>query len=153
MMDIEKTDIAILRELQNDGRLSSAKLAQKLSLSEAPCWRRIKKLESEGYILGYQANLDRKKLGYSIIAYALVSFGDHAGDDPLLFEREVQAMPNILQCHNVAGECDYLLMITATSLEQYGDFIWNQLRKMPGVSSVKSLLSMREVKTSGKLVF
>lgn len=152
-MELEKVDLAILRELQNDGRLSSAKLAQKLALSDAPCWRRIKKLESEGYILGYQARLDRKKLGYSIIAYALVSFGDHAGDEPMLFEREVQAMANILECHNVAGECDYLLMITAPNLEQYGEFIWNQLRKMPGVSSVKSLLSMREVKTAGKLAF
>ncbi len=66
---LDQTDLAILRELQADGRLSNAKLAEKLSLSETPCWRRLKRLEADGFIEGYQANLSRKKLGYGVVAF------------------------------------------------------------------------------------
>lgn len=147
---LDPVDYAILDALQADGRLSNAKLADQLALSETPCWRRLKRLEAEGYIAGYQARLDRRKLGYGVVAFAQIVFGDHAGDAPERFERQVAAIPEILGCHNVSGECDYLLQIVATDLEAYGRFVRDVLRQLPGVTAIRSNLALREVKASNR---
>ena len=148
MDSLDKTDLAILREVQADGRLSNAKLSEKLALSETPCWRRLKRLESDGFIEGYQAILSRKKLGYGVVGFAQVTIGDHASDDPLVFEKEVANIPEILSCHNVTGDYDYLIQIVANDLDAYGVFIRDRLRKLPGVASIHSNLSRREVKST-----
>lgn len=148
---LDDTDRSILRELQADGRLSNAKLSEKLALSETPCWRRLKRLEAEGFIEGYQANLSRKKLGYGVIAFVQVTLGNHAGETPLLFEKLVAAMPEILSCHNVTGDCDYMMQVVSEDLDAYGAFVRDQLRKLPGVASIRSNLSLREVKSSTAL--
>ena len=148
---LDQIDLAILRELQVDGRLSNAKLSEKLSLSETPCWRRLRRLEADGFIEGYQANLSRKKLGYGVVAFVQVTLGSHAGEAPLQFEKLVASMPEILSCHNVTGDCDYMLQIVASDLETYGEFVRDQLRKLPGVTSIQSSLSLREVKSSAAL--
>lgn len=148
MDNLDKTDLAILREVQVDGRLSNSKLSEKLNLSETPCWRRLKRLESEGFIEGYKAVLSRKKLGFGVIGFVQVTIGDHASDDPLIFEREVASIPEILSCHNVTGDYDYVLQIVAEDLDAYGAFIRNRLRKLPGVASIHSNLSLREVKST-----
>ncbi len=148
---LDEVDRTILRALQADGRLSNARLAEQLGLSETPCWRRLKRLESEGYIAGYQARLNRQKLGYGVVAFAQVSFGNHAGEGPIQFERQVAAIPEVLACHNVSGDCDYLLQIVAPDLESYGNFIRDRLLKLPGVTAVHSNLSLRDVKSSSAL--
>ena len=148
---LDPTDLAILRELQADGRLSNARLSEKLALSETPCWRRLKRLEAEGYIEGYQARLNRTKLGFGVVAFVQVTLADHAGKEPLQFENRVASMPEILSCHNVTGDCDYLLQIVAENLDAYGTFVRDQLRKLPGVASIRSNLSLRDVKTSSAL--
>lgn len=148
---LDETDLDILRALQADGRLSNAKLAEKLALSETPCWRRLKRLEAEGFLEGYQANINRKKLGYGVVAFAQVTLGNHAGETPLLFEKYVASMPEILSCHNVTGDCDYMLQIVAENLDTYGTFVRDKLRKLPGVTSIQSSLSLREVKSSTTL--
>lgn len=144
-------DFAILRELQANGKLSNAKLSEKLSLSETPCWRRLKRLEAEGFIDGYQANLNRKMLGYSVVAFVQVTLGNHASEAPLQFEKLVASIPEILICHNVTGDYDYMLQIVASDLDAYGVLIRDQLRKLPGVTSMQSSLSLREVKSSSAL--
>ncbi|HJW25927.1 MAG TPA: Lrp/AsnC family transcriptional regulator [Rhodocyclaceae bacterium] len=148
---LDETDLGILRALQADGRLSNARLSEKLALSETPCWRRLKRLESEGFIEGYQANLNRKKLGYGVVAFAQVTLGNHAGETPLLFEKLVADMPEILACHNVTGDCDYMMQIVAEDLDAYGAFVRDRLRKLPGVTSIQSNLSLRDVKSSSAL--
>lgn len=148
---LDETDRAILRALQADGRLSNARLSEKLALSETPCWRRLKRLEAEGVIEGYQANLSRKKLGYGVVAFVQVTLGNHAGETPLLFERLVADMPEILSCHNVTGDCDYMMQIVAADLDAYGTFVRDRLRKLPGVASIQSNLSLRDVKSSSAL--
>lgn len=148
MKTLDKTDIAILREVQADGRLSNAKLSEKLALSETPCWRRLKLLESEAFIEGYQAILNRKKLGFGVVGFVQVTIGDHASDDPLIFEREVTNIPEILSCHNVTGDYDYLIQIVATDLNAYGTFIRDRLRKLPGITAIHSNLSLREIKST-----
>lgn len=148
---LDDVDRSILRALQADGRLSNAKLSEKLALSETPCWRRLKRLEADGFIDGYQARLNRKKLGYGVVAFVQVSLGNHAGETPLLFEKRVQEIPEILSCHNVTGDCDYMLQIVAKDLDTYGNFIRDQLRKLPGVASIQSSLSLREIKATDAL--
>lgn len=149
--ELDQVDIRLLRALQADGRLSNAKLAEQLAISETPCWRRLKRLETEGFIQSYQANLNRKKLGYGVVAFVQVTLGNHAGEEPLQFEQLVTTFPEILSCHNVTGDCDYLLQIVASDLDAYGIFVRDKLRKLPGVTSIRSNLSLREVKTSAIL--
>ncbi|MEO9386799.1 Lrp/AsnC family transcriptional regulator [Chromobacterium phragmitis] len=149
--ELDDVDLTLMDLLQKDGRLSNAKLAEQVSLSETPCWRRLKRLEADGYISGYRAALNRKKLGFGVLAFVQIGFGNHTGDAPLRFETMLQSIPEVLSCHNLTGECDYLLQVVATDLEAFGVFVRDVLRELPGVSSIRSSLSLREVKESGRL--
>lgn len=149
--NLDRADLGILALLQADGRLSNARLAEQVNLSEAPCWRRVRRLEGEGVIQGYQAVLDRARLGYEVLAFVLVSLGNHRGDEPPAFEAAVVQEPRILSCHNIAGESDYLLQVIAPDLDAYGRFVASVLRQLPGVSAIRSLLSLREVKATTHL--
>jgi len=149
--DLDKTDRAILAALQNDGRMSNARLAETVGLSETPCARRLKRLESDGYIDQYRAMLSRAALGLGVISFVLVRFAVHDRVVANRFEREVQAIARILSCHNVSGSADYILQIVARDLDDYGAFMRDVLRGLPGVTSVESALSLREVKPFGGL--
>lgn len=148
---LDDTDRALLALVQVDGRMSNARLAEALSLSETPCWRRLKRLEAEGIIDGYQANLNRRRLGLGVLAVVQLCFANHTDDAPTRFEEAVQHIPEVLSCHNVTGEADYFLQVVARDLDAYGVFVAEVLRKIPGVSSIRSSLSLREVKASTRL--
>lgn len=149
--EIDDVDRAMLRRLQQDGSLSSSALAEQLSLTVTPCWRRRKRLEDTGVIRDYQANLDRRKLGFDVLAYAQVRFGDHSGDAPDRFERVIRELPQVLSCHKVTGEADYVLTVLATDLESYGRFVEEVLRRQPGIASIQSSLALREVKSETRI--
>ncbi|MEQ5843455.1 Lrp/AsnC family transcriptional regulator [Paraburkholderia acidicola] len=151
MTDLDKVDRAILAALQTDGRMSNARLAETVGLSETPCARRLKRLESAGYIERYRAMLSRSALGYGVVAFIYVRFAVHDRTVATRFEREVQAIPRILSCHNVSGSADYILQVVARDLDDYGSFMRDELRSLPGVTSVESSLSLREVKASAGL--
>lgn len=120
MHDLDKTDRAILAALQRDGRMPIARLADTVGLSETPCARRLKRLESDGYIERYRAQLSRKALGFGVVAFVLVRFAVHDRDVANRFEREILAIERILSCHNVSGTADYLLQVVARDLDDYG---------------------------------
>jgi len=143
---LDKTDYALLAYLQHDGRATNVQLADHLNLSETPCWRRLKRLEAEGIIDGYQANLNRGKLGFDIMAFVQVVFSVHTDDLPEKFEQTVQGIPEILSCYNVTGEADYILVVVAKDLAAYEKLLRTTIRKMPGVTSLKTMLSLREIK-------
>lgn len=149
--EIDHVDRTILRLLQQDGTLSNPKLAEQLSLSVTPCWRRLKRLEDEGYIKDYQANLDRRKLGYDVLAFVSLSFDAHGDKAPNRFEEAIQCHPEVLSCHKITGAADYLLQVVAENLDAYSDFVENVLRKMPGIHSIQSSLALREIKSSSRL--
>ncbi|TDV06757.1 Lrp/AsnC family transcriptional regulator [Paraburkholderia caballeronis] len=151
MNDLDKIDRAILNALQADGRLSNARLAELVGLSETPCARRLRRLEQDGYIDRYRAMLSRQSLGFGVVAFVLVRFAVHDRTLADRFEREVCAIERILSCHNVSGSADYLLQIVARDLDDYGTFLRDQLRSLPGVTAVESSLSLREVKADGRL--
>jgi Lrp/AsnC family leucine-responsive transcriptional regulator len=150
-MELDKIDRAILIAIQADGRATNASLAETVGLSETPCARRFKRLEAEGYIEGYRAILSKSALDLGLVAFALLRFGVHDRQLADRFEREIQAIPRIISCHNISGSADYLLEIVARDLDDYGTFLRDVLRALPGVTSVESTLSLREVKRNAGL--
>ncbi|MCV2886319.1 Lrp/AsnC family transcriptional regulator [Aestuariibacter sp. AA17] len=148
---LDRKDIGILKKLQSDGRLSNSKIAADLSISEAASWRRIKSLEQDGYIKGYQANLDRRKLGFSVIAFVQLTYVEHDTETTEHFERVIRDSEQVLFCHNTTGDADFLLQVVAKDLDEYSSFVEQVLRKLKGVSAIKSSLSLREVTSATRL--
>ncbi len=148
MNELDDVDRAILRILQEDGRISNAKLAERLSLSETPCWRRLKGLEAKGYIDGYQANLNRLKLGYGVLAFVQLSVSMHTDEATARFERTILACPEVIAFHNITGQADFLLQVVAPDLDAYGLFIDQVLRKLPEIRVIQSSFSLREIKST-----
>lgn len=151
MTALDKVDIAIANRLQQDGRLSNARLAEQLALSEASCWRRQKRLEEMGVIEGYKAILNRRKLGIGVMAFVQIVCTQHSEEVTAAFERIIQASPNVLACHNTTGEADFLLQVIARDLDDYSRFVEKVLRKLPGVLSIRTNISLREMKVMNKL--
>lgn len=149
--ELDRVDRNLLRLLQDDATLSNSALGEQLSMTVTPCWRRRKRLEDQGFIRGYQAVLDRRKLGYGVLAFANVRFGEHVGNAPDQFEALIQELPEVLSCHKVTGEADFALTVLAADLESYGRFVEEVLRKQPGISTIQSSLSLREVKSVTKI--
>ncbi|MDC7713697.1 Lrp/AsnC family transcriptional regulator [Vogesella sp. LYT5W] len=151
MTALDKMDVAIADRLQQDGRLSNARLAEQLALSEASCWRRQRRLEETGVIEGYKAILNRRKLGIGVMAFVQIVCTQHSEEVTAAFERIIQACPNVLACHNTTGEADFLLQVVARDLDDYSRFVEKVLRKLPGVLSIRSNISLREMKVTNKL--
>ncbi|MGU7771899.1 Lrp/AsnC family transcriptional regulator [Burkholderia sp. MR1-5-21] len=150
-IDMDGVDRAMLRLLQEDGALSNATLGEKLSLSVTPCWRRRKRLEDEGVITGYQANLDRRALGMNVFAFVLVTFNMHSDKACDQFETVIRRHDEVLSCHKITGAADYMLQVVSADLDAYAEFIERVLRKQAGISSIQSSLALREVKFSSRL--
>nr|WP_242520976.1 Lrp/AsnC family transcriptional regulator [Halomonas litopenaei] len=148
---MDRKNLQLLDLLQQDGRITNARLAEALSLSETPCWRRLKRLEQDGVISGYQATLDRKRLGLGVMAFVQLNCMAHDATTVAAFEKVVIDSPNILSCHNTTGDDDFLLMVVARDLEDYSDFIERVLRRLPGVTNIRSSLSLREIKSTNRL--
>lgn len=151
MEPLDKIDAEIVERLQQDGRLSNARLAQQLSLSEASCWRRQKRLETDGVIEGYQAIVNRRKVGGGVMAFVQIVCTQHDEAVTAAFERIILACPQVLACHNTTGEADFLLQVVAKDLDDYSRFVERVLRTLPGVSSIRSNLSLRELKATQRL--
>lgn len=151
MPEIDGVNAALLNLLQDDGRMTNAKLAESLGMSETPCWRRLKRLEENGIIEGYQANLNRRKLGLGVMAFVQLRCSEHDQVATAEFQRLVQTTPNILACHNTTGADDFLLIVVAKDLDDYSVFVDSTLRRLPGVTSIRSNLSLKEVKASSRL--
>lgn len=150
-VEIDAIDMKILQIVQENGRLSNAEIAEQVSLSPSPCWKRLKRLESSGMIRGYQAMLDRRMLGFGVVAFVNISLDNHTQKVCRAFEAGVMAMPEVIACHNTTGAHDYLLQILAEDFDTYSEFVLDRLRTLPGVKEMLSTVSMRELKSSVKL--
>jgi len=151
MSGIDEVDLAILKALQEDGRLSNAKLSEQMHLSETPCWRRVRQLESSGYIEDYQANLNLDKLGWKIHAFVLVRFESHTANAFGLFEEVIQNSSHVLLCHRITGEADYLLQVIAVDLDDYRNFVDSVLRKLTGIATVQTNISLQKIKSTHRI--
>ena len=145
-MTLDRYDAAILAALQAEGRLSNRDLAERVGLSAAPCWRRVKRLEDEGYIHGYVALLNPKRIGIQVVAFAEISLDNHHADTLASFIAAVDQCPDILECHSVTGQCDYLLKIVARDMEAYENFLSGHLLQVKGIRSVNTLFSLKQPK-------
>jgi DNA-binding Lrp family transcriptional regulator len=139
-------DLQILRELQNDGRMTNVELAERVGLTAPPCLRRVRALEEEGVIRSYHANLDPAKLGYSITVFAMVSLRSQAETDLRAFEDYVGTLAEVRECYMLNGEIDFILKVVARDLQSFQSFLTTHLTAAPNVSSVKTSLTIRTAK-------
>ncbi|RJG24165.1 Lrp/AsnC family transcriptional regulator [Massilia cavernae] len=150
MNDLDKYDCAILAALQSDGTLSIAALSEKVGLSSTPCWKRVKRLEEEGYIENRVTLVNRKKVGLPVTVFVSVRTGDH--DEKWLknFAAAVTALPEVMEFHRMSGDVDYLLKVVTTDIDGYDRF-YKKLIKAARLSGVSSAFSMEQIKYSTAL--
>jgi Lrp/AsnC family leucine-responsive transcriptional regulator len=143
---IDRVALRIAAALQRDGRQSAQQLADAVGLSATPVWRRVKELEASGVIRGYVALLDREKLGLSICVLAHVTLVRHNEGAVDQFEAMARSSPEIMECHSVTGEGDYLIKVIAADMKAYDRFLQEKVFKTSGVANVRSSVVLREVK-------
>jgi Lrp/AsnC family transcriptional regulator len=139
-------DIRILEQIQRDSSLSSSELADKVGISQSPCWRRLQRLRDEGYITGQVALLDRTKFGPSLFFFATLKIGTLTEEQRAAFLRKLELTPEILECYSILGERDLLIKVIAPTMDWYQNFIFKTLMKLPGVVDVQSTVTMTEMK-------
>ncbi len=121
-------------------------MAESVSLTTSPCWRRVKILEESGIITGYQAVLSPKELGYGVTAFVSVMMESHSQEVARNFEQRLLEIPEIIACHNVSGRYDFLLEVVAKDLESFGEFAREVLQALPAVKEIYSSFSYKSVK-------
>jgi Lrp/AsnC family transcriptional regulator, leucine-responsive regulatory protein len=144
--EIDKIDKIILSQLQRQGNMALADLAEKAGLSASSCHRRVKLLEQRGVITGYMASLDRKALGLANEFFVEVSLVAQTEEAFEKFEKLVQRVPEILECHLMSGQFDYLLRVIARDAEDYERIHRTKLARLPGIQRIQSSLALRTVK-------
>jgi Lrp/AsnC family leucine-responsive transcriptional regulator len=145
MHDLDDTDSRILRVLQKDGRMSNAELSERVNLSPSACHRRVSRLEQAGYIDGYVALVNPRKIGRPVIVFVEISLSAQADEVLDAFEREVKLIPNVLECHLMAGTADYLLKVCAEDSEDFARIHRRYLARLPGVAQMHSSFSLKTV--------
>ncbi len=150
-MKLDEIDKAILRRLQNNGRLSNAELSDLVNLSPSACHRRMQRLEADGLIDKYVALLDRGKMNYRSLAFVEITLSSQADEVLEAFERAVRLVPNVLECHLMAGAADYLLKVICADTEDFARIHRQHLAKLPGVATMHSSFSLRTVSNSTAL--
>jgi len=143
---LDDIDRRILRDLQDNGRITNVELARRAGISAPPCLRRVRVLEEAGYIHGYHADLEPKALGFNVTVFAQVGLESQAESDLEAFETMVQEWPQVRECFMLAGEADFLLKVVAEDWDDYQRFLTTKLTTAPNVSHVKSALSIRQSK-------
>ncbi len=143
---LDRIDRRILRDLQDDGRMTNVDLAKRAGISAPPCLRRVRALEEAGLIKGYHATVDAKELGFGVTVFAQVGLSSQAEADLEKFEALVTSWPEVRECHMLAGETDFLLKIVAKDWDAYQQFLTTRLTSAPNVSHVKSALAIRSAK-------
>jgi DNA-binding Lrp family transcriptional regulator len=148
---MDKTDYRILAELQADGRLSSQALAERVGLSASPCWRRVRRLQADGVLRSAVAILDAEKVGLHVMAFAQVSLEDHHPDSVAEFDRVVTARPEILECHAMSGQHDYLLKVICESIGAYDRLLSEHILRIGAVQTVNTSFVLRTRKSTTAL--
>ena len=143
---MDRLDYRILSILQKDGQISMNRLSEKVGLSLSACHRRVKMMESSGAILNYAAVIDRKSVGLELQVFIEVKLTSHYKQDQMAFEEKIKAMPDVLECHLISGEFDYLIRVAVRNPSDYEDFYRNRLSQIPSVAQVKTLLSLSTLK-------
>lgn len=151
METLDKFDIAILGQLQADARLTNAELAQRVGLSAAPCWRRVRALEEAGFIKGYHAEIDRHKIGLGVLAFVRIDAERVAAERTREMEEAIRKVPEIVSCHYISGTGTFELQVVARDLDTFSQFARKVLLNLPNVKDLHTSFSLGEVKASSSL--
>jgi len=145
-LELDRTDWKILRELQRDGRMTNVELARRVGLSPAPCLRRVRVLENDGYIVGYRAMLESNRLGYGIMMFALVGLVNQGDADLLGFESRAKKWPLVRECYALSGEADFMLTCVGPDLSTAQQFVIEELTPANNVRHVRTMLTLKTSK-------
>ena len=144
-MSLDSIDRRILIQLQKTGRMSNSDLAERVNLSASACHRRVQRLETDGYIKDYVALLDPHKLGRPTTVFVEITLSGQADEVLDAFERQVAKIPDVLECHLMAGTADYLLKVVALDTEDFAQIHRRYLARLPGVAQMQSSFALRTV--------
>ena len=150
-VELDRSDLRILKLVQEHGHLSAAEVAERLGMTSSTCWRRLSRLEEAGVIRARVALLEREKLGLSVLVFSHVKVAGHGRDALLRFEQAVKSHPEILECYTLMGETDFLLRIVCRDIKAYEAFFLDHLSRFPGVQSVNSSIALAVIKETTAL--
>lgn len=146
MAQLDKTDILILKALQNNAKVNMKELASELNMTKTPIYERVKRLEDEGYIKNYVALVDNKKVGLPLIVYLNISLAIHNDEHITRFEEEIQQIDEIVECYSIGGVYDFFLKVIVKDLETYNSFVFEKLTKVHGIVKMQSSFVLSEIK-------
>jgi len=147
-VSLDAIDIKILDLMQRDASLSTAELAERVGLSQSPCWRRIQRLREEGYIMAFMATVDPEKLGFHMQIFAQVKMTTLTDEDRAAFYKAIHNIPEILECWTLFGEMDAMLKVMAPDVRWFQEFVFNVILKLPGVTDVRSIVTLSASKST-----
>ena len=151
--DLDAIDWKILRELQDNGRITNVELSRRVGISAPPCLRRVRRLEEDGIIKSYRALLDRSMLGYDVAAFCLVGLEHQAEADLRDFGERARSWAIVRRAWMVSGDSDFLLQCVAPDLAAFQTFVIDELTSTPNVDTVRTVLTIRQVKDEGLVAF
>lgn len=151
MTDLDPYERKILRELQRDASQTTAQIAERVGLSSSPCWRRIDRLEREGFIRRRVALVDRKKVGLDAHVFAQVKLNSHGRANLDEFSAKIREFPEVLDCYVLMGSIDFLIRVVAADIEAYEKFFFEKLSQLPGVQELNSIVALSEIKATTEL--
>lgn len=151
METLDRYDWLILHELQTNGRLTNAELAKRVGLSPAPCWRRVRHLESTGYITGYRADINRSRVGLDVLAFVRIDAERNNGEVTRKLEDALKSLPEVIACHYISGSGTFELQVVSRNLNTFSDFARDVLLNLPGVKDLHTSFSLGEVKAGAAL--
>ena len=151
MTDLDPFEIKILRELQRDANQTTAQIAERVGLSVSPCWRRIDRLERDGFIKKRVAIIDRRKVGLNAHVFAQVKLNAHGRANLDEFSAAIRGFPEVLDAYVLMGTTDFMLRFVARDIDAYESFFFDQLSKLPGVQEINSTVALSEIKATTEL--
>ncbi|MGZ3757250.1 MAG: Lrp/AsnC family transcriptional regulator [Mucilaginibacter sp.] len=146
LSELDDIDIKILRLLQENARLTNREIGERLNKTPTPIFERIKRLQETGFIKGYVALLDHKKIDRGLMAFTHITLKEHSREALQRFMTEATKLEEVLECYQISGECDFILRVAVTDLETYNDFLMDKIFKVVPLGSVKSMFVLQEAK-------
>ena len=151
MTELDPFERNILRELQRDANQTTAEIAERVGLSSSPCWRRIDRLEREGFIRKRVAMVDRRKVGLNAHVFAQVKLNAHGRANLDEFSAALRSFPEVLDAYVLMGAMDFMLRIVAKDIDAYESFFFDRLSKLPGIQEINSTVALSEIKSTTEL--
>jgi Lrp/AsnC family transcriptional regulator len=148
---LAKQDVEILKLMQEDATVSTAAIAERINLSQSPCWRRINRLQQTGLIRRQVALLDRAGLGMEVVVFATINLTSTGRQNLLEFEREIVRHPEVMECYTMTGIWDYMLKIVTRDIRHYEEFVRNTLTASPSIRELHSHMAVTEIKNTTEL--